>query len=239
MAIWFVSVALPCVYFITAISSIEIFWKTLSSAADELFYSTLLALLCALTALFCSIPYAYLLARRHPLKSIIDFFALIPLAVPAALFSLGLIKAGNFFDLQALTSTSFFCLMGLVAHFLFLGVKILQAGIEQIDFQVEEVAFLTEASTAKILFGIILPQIKASVVALFFLVFVCCFSELSATLLLVPPGRETIAVKIYNLMHYGADDMLASLCLFIIIVMLLSGLIFKSCYSWISNEHKR
>jgi len=237
--IWLLSVCLPCLVFILAIPGVELFWRTLSGSFDELLYSTLLALFCALATLLCSIPYAYLLARHHPLQSGIDFFALIPMAVPAALFSLGLLKAGNVFDLHYLSSSSLFCLAGLVAHFLFLAVKILQAGIEQIELQSEEVALLAGASRTRIMLRIILPQLKTSAAAAFFLVFICCFSELSATLLLVPPGRETIAVKIYNLMHYGADDMVASLCLFIIIVMLLSGLLLKCCYAWITNGGKK
>ena len=88
------------------------------------------------------------------------------------------------------------------------------------------------------MFKIILPQLKASAATVFILVFVCCFSELSATLLLVPPGRETIAVKIYNLMHYGAEDMVASLCLFIIMVMAISGLILKISFSWMTNGNR-
>jgi len=233
--IWILSVALPCVVLLSAIPGIDVFFRSLSGAFNELLYSTLLAILCALATLLCSVPYAYLLARRHPLRSLIDFFSLIPLAIPAALFSLGLIQAGNFLDLQFLSTSSLFCLAGLVAHFLFLGIKILQAGIEQIDVQAEEAAFMTGASMTKVMVKIIFPQLKASAAAVFFLVFVCCFSELSATLLLVPPGRETIAVKIYNLMHYGADDVVASLCLFIIIVMTVSGLILKTCISLITN----
>jgi iron(III) transport system permease protein len=236
--IWLVSTALPCTVLVSAIPGVDVFWTTLSSSYDELLYSTLLALCCAATALLCSIPYAYLLARRYPIGPVIDFFSLFPLAVPAALFSLGLIQAGNFFNLHCLSATSLFCLTGLVAHFLFLSIKILQAGIEQIDFQGEEAALLTGASTFRILVKIILLRLKTSAAVAFFLLFICCFSELSATLLLVPPGRETVAVKIYNLMHYGADDMVASLCLLIILVMVLFGAFFRICYLWITNGHR-
>jgi len=236
--IWVLSVALPCVVLFSAIPGIDVFFRSLTGAFNEIIYSTLLALLCAFTSLLCSVPYAYLMARRHPLRTLIDFFSLIPLAVPAALFSLGLIKAGNFLDLQFLSTSSLFCLMGLVAHFLFLGIKILQAGIEQIDVQIEEAAFMSGASMTKVMVTIILPQLKGSVATAFFLVFVCCFSELSATLLLVPPGKSTIAVKIYNLMHYGADDVVASLCLFIIILMAIFGLILKTCFSWSAHAKR-
>ena len=56
--------------------------------------------------------------------------------------------------------------------------------------------------------------------AAFFIVFILAFGELGTTLLVMPPGRETIPIKIYNLMHYGAEDLVAALCIILI------GLIF-------------
>jgi iron(III) transport system permease protein len=36
----------------------------------------------------------------------------------------------------------------------------------------------------------------------------------------IPPGRETIVIKIYNLMHYGAEQMVAALCVILIVITL-------------------
>ena len=238
-AICFFSVILPCIVFISAIPSVTIFFKALADASEALLYSTLLGISSATATVICSFPCAYLLARQHSSRSFLDFSALLPMAIPAALFSLGLLKAGNYFDFHQLSSSSLLCMLGLTAHFLFLGVKILQAAIEQIPYENEEAAVLMEQRTEKVIFTIILSQIKPGMAVAFFLVFICCFSELSASLLLVPPGRETITVRIYNLRHYGANDMVASLSLFIIIAVLLSALLFKFCYSWAGNEHKR
>jgi len=59
----------------------------------------------------------------------------------------------------------------------------------------------------------------------FYLVFILSFGELGTTLLVIPPGTETIPIKIFNLMHYGADQMVAALCLILIaIILFLSGL---------------
>jgi iron(III) transport system permease protein len=37
--------------------------------------------------------------------------------------------------------------------------------------------------------------------------------EIGAALLLVPPGGQTVALRLYNLLHYGADSRVASLAL--------------------------
>jgi iron(III) transport system permease protein len=40
--------------------------------------------------------------------------------------------------------------------------------------------------------------------------------ELAATVLVIPPGTTTIAVRIFSLLHYGVEDRVASLCLVMI-----------------------
>jgi iron(III) transport system permease protein len=57
--------------------------------------------------------------------------------------------------------------------------------------------------------------------AAFFIVFILAFGELGTTLLGMPPGRETIPIKIYNLMHYGAEDLVAALCIILIELLLI------------------
>jgi iron(III) transport system permease protein len=37
--------------------------------------------------------------------------------------------------------------------------------------------------------------------------------ELGATLLVAPPGKATLIMRLYNLLHYGASRDVASLCL--------------------------
>jgi iron(III) transport system permease protein len=56
------------------------------------------------------------------------------------------------------------------------------------------------------------------------LVFILSAGELGATLIVTPPGRGTITMKIYNYLHYGASDTVASLCLIMLVVSVLAGL---------------
>jgi len=38
-------------------------------------------------------------------------------------------------------------------------------------------------------------------------------AELGATLIVAPPGRATLTMRIYNYLHYGGTDEAAALCL--------------------------
>jgi iron(III) transport system permease protein len=64
-----------------------------------------------------------------------------------------------------------------------------------------------------------------SFLAAFFIVFILSFGDLAATLLVVPPGKETAPIRIYNLMHYGADEMVSALSVLLIgLLFLVSGI---------------
>jgi iron(III) transport system permease protein len=51
---------------------------------------------------------------------------------------------------------------------------------------------------------------------------ILAIGELAATVLVVPPGVSTLSIRIFGLMHYGAEDRVAALCL---AIWLLTGLV--------------
>jgi ABC-type Fe3+ transport system permease subunit len=53
------------------------------------------------------------------------------------------------------------------------------------------------------------------------LVFLLSARELDATLLLHPPGADNLALRIYDLFHYGPSGQVGALC---VIAVALSGL---------------
>jgi iron(III) transport system permease protein len=55
------------------------------------------------------------------------------------------------------------------------------------------------------------------------LVFVLAMGELGATVVVAPPGSQTLTLRIYNYMHYGASDAVAALCLAMAAVAVLAG----------------
>ncbi len=66
------------------------------------------------------------------------------------------------------------------------------------------------------LWRVALPLRKAGVAAAFGIALVLAITELSATLLVAPPGVSPISVRIFQLLHYGVDDRVAALALSIL-----------------------
>ncbi|NOY29659.1 MAG: iron ABC transporter permease, partial [Planctomycetes bacterium] len=62
------------------------------------------------------------------------------------------------------------------------------------------------------LFAVALPLRWPAVVAAACLSLVIAMSDLAATLLVAPPGVATLSMRIFGLLHYGAEDRVAALC---------------------------
>lgn len=79
--------------------------------------------------------------------------------------------------------------------------------------------------------GTIMP-LRDFLLALWLVVFALALGDLAATVLATPPGVTTVAIRIFNLVHYGVADQLAGLCLGTMLVFgLLTGMAMSSLAS--------
>lgn len=78
------------------------------------------------------------------------------------------------------------------------------------------------------LFSVVLPQRKAALVIAWLLGFCLAFGELGATMLVAPAGFELVSVHIFNLLHAGVNDLVASLYLALLAMFGLISLVLLS-----------
>jgi ABC-type Fe3+ transport system permease subunit/DNA-binding beta-propeller fold protein YncE len=60
------------------------------------------------------------------------------------------------------------------------------------------------------------PQARGILLGGFYLVYLLCLWEVETLILIVPPGRETLAVRIFNMLHYGHAGQVDALCLWML-----------------------
>jgi iron(III) transport system permease protein len=68
-----------------------------------------------------------------------------------------------------------------------------------------------------------LPLLSSGLLASTSLIFALTLGELGATLIVVPAGQPTLTLRIYNYLHYGASDVVAVLCLAMLVLTLACG----------------
>jgi len=225
-----VSLVPPLVYLIKNLYSNPQSTIIIYESLPEIIYTFTLSALATLAALIVALPVAYHLSRNKRAAGIINILFMMPLAIPGALLALGMLVIGGWPVFIWFSSTSIFCGVGLSIHFLPFGVKLLESEFSRVKIRAEEVAKTITGSKITRFRYIVLPQILPGIGISFLFMFILMFSDLSIPLLLVPPGRETIPVKIYNLMHYGADEMVSVLCFFTVLVIITMSLLIKLWY---------
>jgi len=198
-------------------------WKAAAAsvalARPELGFSLLVATAAAVLVL----PLASAVA--HHLRSAGWWLlAFAPLAVPAPLVGIALSRTFNSTLPLAVLDSPLLPVLAALIRFTPFATLVLLAGLrrrqaERIDavrvFQPDPVA-----GWLKVRLHLEAPTLLAACG----LVFALSLGELGATLLVTPPGRSTLAIRIYNYLHYGAAGSVRGLCLLMLGVTTLAGI---------------
>jgi iron(III) transport system permease protein len=76
-----------------------------------------------------------------------------------------------------------------------------------------EAAALDGAGRLDSFLRIALPQRKLALAGAWLVALATCLGDLSASILVVPPGLTTVSVRVFGLLHAGVDDQVSALCL--------------------------
>ena len=134
----------------------------------------------------------------------------IPLAMPSALIGAALIWIWNRDLLLPIYGTFWMLVLAALARFAPLAVLTLAAWRSRMDPALLE-ASRVYAPPARAFLRVELPLLAPALLAGAMAVFVLSLAELGASLLVTPPGRGTIALRIYNYLHYGASAAVSAL----------------------------
>jgi iron(III) transport system permease protein len=184
--------------------------------SKETGWSVLTALGAASAALLISLPLAWL-ARRGGLAAVpAVFVGAAALAVPAPLLAIGLIQLLNNPDLPWLGTiyhTIYAPMLAQTIRALPLTLFVAWLAFRTIGDEQFEAAALDGASSWTRFLRIAVPQRLPALAAAWVAAFIIAFNELPATLLLEAPGRMTLPIAVYQLMHGTGEDRLAGIAL--------------------------
>ena len=171
----------------------------------------------ATVLIFLAAPIAYVIERgTSRARGWMDVLSVIPFAVPGTVLGIGLIRLWNRPETAFLYGTLGMVMIAGVARFIPFSIRALVAGIGQIDRKLEEAAEIAEPRSRVRTVKILVPLLKPALAAGWAVVFVLSLGELGASLLVLPAGLETLPVAVYNLMHYGANQIVGALSLILV-----------------------
>ena len=189
----------------------EAFGSALALAWPDLWASTASA--CAAAVII--LPAAVVVSRYAVGGGAIGWWAIAaPLAAPGALSGAGLIWLWNRDVLWTPYGTFWMLPLAALARFAPLAVLAVAAWRSRLDPTLLEAARIY-APPWRGFVRVELPLLAPGLAAGAAIVFALSLAELPATVLVVPPGGGTLALRLYNYLHYGASGPVAvlSLCL--------------------------
>jgi iron(III) transport system permease protein len=189
--------------------------------APEFQWSLLMALCTALLTLAVVVPLAYAAHSNQFAAIAATLLAVGALAVPGPLLSLGLISLVNdpawpwlnyLYD-----RTIGVAVMAQTVRALPLTLFLVWCGLRTIPRANREAALLDGAGPCARLW-LAVRQRPAAVALAGLAPAVISMGELSATILVAPPGIEPLAVRIFGLLHYNVEDQVAGITLTLIVL---------------------
>ena len=207
-----------------------------SSLYNSIVLGVIAGIGCALISVFISF-YSRLTSKNHIIyyKKIIN----IGYAIPGVVIALGVLFFLFYFDqltTLSLSTTLFGLSLALIIRLIALSNNSLDSGMEKIGKSIDDASRLIGRKSSTTYFRIILPQVKLSILAGFFLVFVDTVKELPITLLLRPFNFDTLATSLYEyssneMFEYGSLHALTIICFLSIVIYLFDNVLEKRMLS--------
>ena len=216
----------PLVGLIAELDGVRELARTLTQSRAEIAFSLMVAGLAALL----SLPVGYGAARGALAEGSRGrgwWLAItVPLALPGPLVGIGLITLWNRpgWAGAGIYGSWWMPVVASLARYVPLAAIVLVAAMRRINPLHLEAARLLETSRLRTWLLVRLPLLAPGMVAAAGVVFCLTLSELSATLLVAPPGQATLTMRIYNYLHYGASGTVAGLTLVLTALVLVFGL---------------
>ncbi|KAB2951167.1 iron ABC transporter permease [Heliorestis acidaminivorans] len=151
----------------------------------------------SLICMFLALPVVYMKSRNPSIVStVVDKLAYAGYALPGVIVALGIIFLFNQY-IPFLYGTAALVITAYVIRFLPQNMQAADAALSQVSPRLDEAARISGFRPWQVIVKVILPLVTPGLLAGGALVFVSAMKELPATLLLRPPGMDTLAVRIW------------------------------------------
>lgn len=184
----------------------------LAAGQRALSYSTIFAALTAsVVVAVASVTWRY----RVVLVSWFSFL------IPGVLLGVALIWLFNRPGLTAFYQSIGIVVLAFAIRYFAPGWTGIACSIEVTDRSLADAAETEGAGRWQIFRSVYLPQIFPQLCAVWYAVYLFCLWDVETLVLIVPPGCETVSLRIFNLLHYGHNSQVNALCLLLLGLALL------------------
>jgi iron(III) transport system permease protein len=164
----------------------------------------------------------------------LDVLAMIPTGVPPLMMSMALIFLAFSFRFVSLYGTIWLIAIGHIIIFLPVACRMMQAGLLQINAELEEAATVSGAAMARTVRRIIAPLLRPTIIAMVIWVAVHSIREFSIAVMLQSNNNTVLSTILYNFWTTGSPAQAAAIAA----LLMLSLCALVACSAWIGRKRE-
>ncbi len=218
----FFVVALLCFLLVLLPISI-LLWEALSGGAmqeaiarakDSLMRSLAYAALGATLLTTTGFLLGYLIYNRAlRIWKSLDSLSVFLFALPSTVIGVGMVTVWNHPATGFVYGTPVILLLGYFAQYSAVASRISVSTLAQMPSGMEEAAQVAGASWLRRMTRIVIPLSWKGIVGAWLISFIFCLRDTGISMMVYPPGRDTLPVRIFTLMANGSTGLISGLCL--------------------------
>ncbi len=210
------------VLFFHSLSSAGTYPEALSRAGDSLLRSISYAAIGASALTVLGFFTGYLIhTRAFRFWRAVDTLTIFLFTLSGTVVGIGLISLWNHPATNFIYGTPAIIILGYLARYTALTSRITVSALAQIPPSMEEAAQAAGAGWLRRMGLIVAPLAKRGLVAGWLIGYIFCLRDVGITMLVYPPGHDTFPVRIFTLMANGSTELIAALCVIMVVATLL------------------
>ncbi len=151
----------------------------------------------------------------------IDSLTIFLFALPGTVIGIGLISLWNTSWTNFIYASPLIILLGYLAKYTAITSRISVNQLAKISPSMEEAAQVAGATWLRRMIFIIIPLSRQGLIVAWLTGYVFSLRDTSITMMVYPAGHDTLPVRIFTLMANGSPEMIASLCIILVLATLL------------------
>ena len=226
----FIFVVLPLGYLVINSCQKGVYLRAIEMAGEPLKRSFFYSAVAASILSICGFMAAYAIKNQAICCwRLVNMAGLFLFALPGTVLGIGLIGLWNTKWTHFVYGSMSIVIMGYVAKYYILSVKVIEGRFLQIPSSMEEAAQLAGASWLRRMISVLFPLSRRWVFASWLCVFIFCLRDTDITMLVYPPGCDTLPVRIFTTMANGSPQLVAAMC-----VLMVLSVVVPAAFVWIT-----
>ena len=222
LALATILVVLPIGALVVQSHSLETYRAALARAGESVLRSVAFAAIAATLLTVFGFFWGYLAERRTlSIWWVSEWLALLLIALPGSVIGIGLIGLWNHPATSIIYASPAILILGYLAQYAVLPMRTVSASIAAVPRSLEEAAWLSGAGWPATLRHIVAPLAGRGLLAAWLISYVFCVRDVAISIVVYPPGYDTLPVRILTLMANGAPSLISALCIILTAITIL------------------